>query len=40
MKASKVEAPKGELGAGAYQAKHIILATGALILGMPTLTTA
>jgi dihydrolipoamide dehydrogenase len=29
VKASKAEAPKGALGAGAYQAKHIILATGA-----------
>src|SRR6202789_727092 len=29
VKASKSEAPKGALGAGAYQAKHIILATGA-----------
>ena len=29
VKASKNEAPKGALGAGAYQAKHIILATGA-----------
>ena len=29
MKASKSEAPKGALGAGAYQAKHIIIATGA-----------
>ncbi len=27
--ASKSEAPKGALGAGAYQAKHIIIATGA-----------
>ncbi|CAL8981066.1 Dihydrolipoyl dehydrogenase [Rhodoplanes serenus] len=27
--ASKTEAPKGALGAGRYQAKHIILATGA-----------
>jgi len=26
---SDVEAPKGTLGEGAYQAKHIILATGA-----------
>ena len=29
VKASKAEAPKGALGEGAYQAKHIILATGA-----------
>jgi dihydrolipoamide dehydrogenase len=29
VKASKNEAPKGALGAGAYEAKHIILATGA-----------
>src|ERR1700693_3272764 len=29
VKAAKSEAPKGALGAGAYQAKHIILATGA-----------
>ncbi|HET7803238.1 MAG TPA: dihydrolipoyl dehydrogenase [Pseudolabrys sp.] len=29
VKASKSEAPKGALGAGNYQAKHIILATGA-----------
>src|SRR5436309_810162 len=29
VKASKAEAPKGVLGAGAYQAKHIIVATGA-----------
>src|SRR5471032_3197760 len=29
VKASKSEAPKGALGAGAYQAKHIIIATGA-----------
>ena len=29
VKASKNEAPKGALGAGAYQAKHIIIATGA-----------
>src|SRR5271163_4084653 len=29
VKASKSEAPKGALGAGAYQAKHIIVATGA-----------
>ena len=29
VKASKTEAPKGMLGPGSYQAKHIILATGA-----------
>ena len=29
VKASKTEAPKGALGADTYQAKHIILATGA-----------
>ena len=29
VKASKTEAPKGALGAGSYQAKHIIIATGA-----------
>jgi dihydrolipoyl dehydrogenase len=29
VKASKNEAPKGALGAGAYEAKHVILATGA-----------
>src|ERR1700731_2475306 len=29
VKKSPVEAPKGALGEGAYQAKHIILATGA-----------
>ena len=29
VKAGKAEAPKGTLGAGAYQAKYIILATGA-----------
>ncbi|MGC2717373.1 MAG: FAD-dependent oxidoreductase, partial [Pseudolabrys sp.] len=29
VKASKNEAPKGALGAGSYQARHIILATGA-----------
>jgi dihydrolipoamide dehydrogenase len=29
VKPSKSEAPKGSLGAGAYQAKHIIIATGA-----------
>ena len=29
VKASKAEAPKGALGPGSYQAKHIIIATGA-----------
>src|ERR1700739_4761476 len=29
VKKSAVEAPKGALGEGAYQAKHIIIATGA-----------
>ncbi len=29
VKASKSEAPKGALGPGAYQAKHIVVATGA-----------
>ncbi len=29
VKATKTEAPKGSLGPGAYQAKHIIIATGA-----------
>src|SRR6476469_8033086 len=29
VKASKSDAPKGALGAGQYQAKHIIIATGA-----------
>src|SRR5712675_188214 len=29
VKASKSEAPKGALGAGSYQAKHVIIATGA-----------
>src|SRR5687768_1369600 len=29
VKASKTEAPKGSLGPGSYQAKHIIIATGA-----------
>ncbi|HET8545067.1 MAG TPA: FAD-dependent oxidoreductase, partial [Pseudolabrys sp.] len=29
VKASKSEAPKNALGAGSYQAKHIIIATGA-----------
>ncbi|MDR3469570.1 MAG: dihydrolipoyl dehydrogenase [Xanthobacteraceae bacterium] len=29
VKASSAEAPKGALGAGSYQAKHIVIATGA-----------
>src|SRR4029079_1461880 len=29
VKATKAEAPKGALGPGSYQAKHIIVATGA-----------
>jgi dihydrolipoamide dehydrogenase len=29
VKASKIEAPKGALGPGTYEAKHIIIATGA-----------
>jgi dihydrolipoamide dehydrogenase len=35
VKASKSEAPKGTLGPGAYQAKHIILATGARPRALP-----
>src|SRR6201999_4093962 len=37
VKASKTEAPKGALGAGSYQAKHIIVATGARPRGLPGL---
>ena len=37
VKASKSEAPKGALGAGSYQAKHIIIATGARPRVMPEL---
>src|SRR6478609_7611702 len=37
VKASSVEAPKGSLGAGAYQAKHIIVATGARPRALPGL---
>jgi len=37
VKASKVEAPKGALGAGSYQAKHIIVATGARPRALPGL---
>lgn len=35
VKASKTEAPKGALGPGSYQAKHIILATGARPRALP-----
>jgi dihydrolipoamide dehydrogenase len=35
VKASKSEAPKGALGAGSYQARHIIIATGARPRGLP-----
>jgi len=37
VKPSSVEAPKGALGAGSYQAKHIILATGARPRALPGL---
>jgi len=37
VKASAVEAPKGSLGAGAYQARHIIVATGARPRALPGL---
>src|SRR3984885_9507430 len=37
VKASKSEAPKGALGAGSYQAKHIILAAGARPRALPGL---
>jgi dihydrolipoamide dehydrogenase len=37
VKAAKSEAPKGALGAGSYQAKHIILATGARPRALPGL---
>jgi dihydrolipoamide dehydrogenase len=37
VKAPKSEAPKGALGAGQYQAKHIIIATGALPRVLPGL---
>jgi dihydrolipoyl dehydrogenase len=37
VKASKSEAPKGALGPGAYQAKHIIVATGARPRALPGL---
>src|SRR6187455_1639215 len=37
VKKSAVEAPKGALGEGAYQAKHIIVATGARPRALPGL---
>ena len=37
VKPSKIEAPKGALGPGAYQAKHIIIATGARPRALPGL---
>ena len=37
VKASSVEAPKGSLGPGSYQAKHIIVATGARPRALPGL---
>ena len=37
VKASKVEALKGSLGAGAYDAKHVIVATGARPRALPGL---
>ncbi len=37
VKAGKGEAPKGALGAGSYQAKHIIVATGARPRALPGL---
>ncbi|MFZ5734329.1 MAG: dihydrolipoyl dehydrogenase [Pseudomonadota bacterium] len=37
VKASSVEAPKGSLGPGSYQAKHIIIATGARPRALPGL---
>jgi dihydrolipoamide dehydrogenase len=37
VKASKTDAPKGVLGPGAYQAKHIVLATGARPRALPGL---
>ena len=37
VKASKTDAPKGALGPGAYQAKHIVLATGARPRALPGL---
>jgi dihydrolipoamide dehydrogenase len=37
VKASKTDAPKGALGPGAFQAKHIVLATGARPRALPGL---
>src|SRR5271166_107672 len=37
VKAGRSEAPKGALGAGSYQAKHIIIATGARPRALPGL---
>ncbi len=37
VKASKTDAPKGALGPGSYQAKHIVLATGARPRALPGL---
>jgi len=37
VKASKADAPKGALGPGAYEAKHIVLATGARPRALPGL---
>ncbi|MDB5486155.1 MAG: dihydrolipoamide dehydrogenase [Tardiphaga sp.] len=37
VKAAKVDAPKSALGAGSYQAKHIILSTGARPRALPGL---
>jgi dihydrolipoamide dehydrogenase len=37
VKASNTDAPKGALGPGAYQAKHIVLATGARPRALPGL---
>jgi len=37
VKASKTEAPKGTLGPGQYQAKHVIVATGARPRALPGL---
>ena len=37
VKASNSEAPKGALGAGSYQAKHVIIATGARPRALPGL---
>ena len=37
VKASAIDAPKGALGAGSYQAKHIIISTGARPRALPGL---